>query len=185
MTVNSYYKPPNQAFGFSSSTTDTPLQVIIGDFNSHSTELGYRSTNDDGTLVERWCDVNCLTLIHDPKLPKSFNSARWKQSYNPDLSFVSTSIAHQCEKQVWEVIPKTQHSHIAIKIKAAVSPQEVPFRRRYNLEKAVWEGFVKSVDMGITDIVPTPDNNGSFVDLIKKASRQNIPCDCRTSLPVA
>ena len=35
--------------------------------------------------------------------------------------------------------------------------------------------------MGITDIMPTPDNYGLFVDLIKKASRQNIPHGCRTS----
>ena len=35
--------------------------------------------------------------------------------------------------------------------------------------------------MGITDIVPTPDNYGSFVDFIKKASRHNIPHSCRTS----
>ena len=66
----------NQTFDFRSNTTDTPLQVIIGDFNSHSTEWGYRSTNDDGTLVEGWCDANSLTLIHDPNLHKSFNSAR-------------------------------------------------------------------------------------------------------------
>ena len=131
--------------------------------------------------MERWCDANRLTLIHDPNLPKSFNRARWKQGYNPDLSFVSTSIAHQCKKLVLEVIPKTQHRPIAIKIKAAVSPQEVPFRRRYNLKKADWEGFPRFVDMGITDIVPTPDNYGSSVDLIKKASRQNIPRGCHTS----
>ena len=130
---------------------------------------------------QRWCDTNSLTLIHDPKLPKSFNSARWKQGYNPDLSFVSTSIIHQYEKLVLEVIPKTQHRSIAIKIKAAVSPQEVPVRRRYNLKKADWEGFAKSVDMGITDIVLTPDNCGSCVDLIKKASRWNIPRGYRTS----
>ena len=37
MSEKGYYKPPNQAFDFRSSTTDTPLQVIIGDFNSHST----------------------------------------------------------------------------------------------------------------------------------------------------
>ena len=105
--------------------------MIIGDFNSHSTEWGYISTNDDGTLVKRSCDANSLTLIHDPKLPKSFNSAQWNQGYNPDMSFVSTSIAHQCEKLhvVLEVIPKTQHIHIAIKIKAAVSPHDVPFRK--------------------------------------------------------
>ena len=71
--------------------------------------------------------------------------------------------------------PKTQHRPIAIKIKAAVSPQEVPFGRRYNLKKADWEGFSKSVDMGITDIVPSLDNYGSFVDLIKKTSRRDIP----------
>ena len=86
-----------------------------------------------------------------------------------------------CEKLVLEVIPKTQHRPIAIKIKAAVSPQEVPFRRRYNLKKGDWEGFAESVDMGITDSVLTPDNYGSFVDLIKKASRQNISRGCHTS----
>ena len=31
VSVNDYYKPPNPAFDFRSSTTDTPLQVIIGD----------------------------------------------------------------------------------------------------------------------------------------------------------
>ena len=51
----------------------------------------------------------------------------------------------------------------------------------FNLKKADLEVFSKSVDMGITDIVPTPDNYGSFVDLMKKASRQNIPRGCRTS----
>ena len=181
MSVNSYYKHHNQAFDFRSSTTDTSLQVIICDFNSHNTEWGYISTNDDGTLVERWCDANSLTLIHDPKLHKSFYSARWKQGYNPDQSFVSTSLAHQCEKLVLEVIPKTQHRPIAIKIKATTPPQEVPFRRRYNLKKADWEGFDKSVDMSVTDSVPTPDNDGSFEDLIKKASRQQIPRGCPTS----
>ena len=36
--------------------------------------------------------------------------------------------------------------------------------------------------MDITDILPSPDNyHGSFVDLIKKASRQNIPRGCCTS----
>ena len=37
VSVNSYYKHPNQAFDFRSNTTDTPLQVIIGDLNSLST----------------------------------------------------------------------------------------------------------------------------------------------------
>ena len=72
------------------------------------------------------------------------------------------------------MIPKTRHRPIAINIKAVVSPQEV-------LNKADWEGFPKYVDIGITEIVPTPDNYGSFVNFIKKASRQNIPHGCHTS----
>ena len=41
-------------------------------------------------MVEQ-CD---LTFIHDARLPKSFNSARWKKCYNPDLIFASASIAN-------------------------------------------------------------------------------------------
>ena len=65
-------------------------------------------------------------------------------------------------------------------IKATVSPQEVPIRRTYNIKKTDLEACVKSGSMGITDIVPSPDNYGSFLDLVKKASRQNIPRGCRT-----
>ena len=38
VTVNSYYKLPNQPFDFRSCTTDTPLQMIIRYVNSHSLE---------------------------------------------------------------------------------------------------------------------------------------------------
>ena len=77
VSVTSFYKPPNEQFEFSCNTTQTSTQVIIGDFNSHSTQWGYRSTNEDGTLVERWAELNLLSLIHDAKQPKSFHSARW------------------------------------------------------------------------------------------------------------
>ena len=181
VSVTSFYKPPNEQFEFSCNTTQTSTQVIIGDFNSHSTQWGYRSTNEDGTLVERWAESNLLSLIHDAKQPKSFHSARWQQCYNPDLSFVSTSIAHHSEKIVMDVIHRTQHRPIGIKIKAAVTPQQVPFRRRYNFKKADWEGYAKSTDDGIQNLPPTPGNYERFVSLVKKASCRNIPRGCRTS----
>ena len=74
------------------------------------------------------------------------------------LSYSNVCVAHQCEKLVLEVFPQSQHRPIEIMIKDAVSPQEVPFRGRYSLKKADWEGLAKSVDMSITDIVPVPDN---------------------------
>ena len=184
VTLNSYYIPTNRPFDFRSDTTDTPLQVTIGGLTVISQNGDTLSTNSDVTLVERRCDRNRLTPIHGPKIHESFKSARWNQGYNPDLSFVATSITHQCEKLGLEVILKSQHRPIAIKIKAAVSPQENPFRRRYNLKKADKEGFAKSVEMGITDIVPTPDNYGFFVDLVKKHLDRTIPVDAAQAIYV-
>ena len=68
--------------------------IVIGDFNSHSTTWGYTSTTNEGEAVEQWADSGDFTLIHDAKLPKSFNSARWKKGYNPNLIFASDSIAN-------------------------------------------------------------------------------------------
>ena len=39
------------------------------------------------------------------------------------------------------MIPKSQHRPILIKVKADVSPQEDPFRRRCNLKKKNWEAL--------------------------------------------
>ena len=106
------------------------MNVVIGDFNSHGVEWGYRSTDENDRLVEQWSDTNQLSLVHDAKQPKSFNSKRWQQGYNPDLAFVSYSIAHLAEKDVMDVIPKTRHRPISIKLNAAIRPRNVTFRRR-------------------------------------------------------
>ena len=66
--------------------------------NSHSTTWRYNITDDNGEAVEVWADSCDFTLIHDAKLPKSFNSAAWKQGYNPDLIFASKCIANSCKK---------------------------------------------------------------------------------------
>ena len=106
---------------------DYRLNVIIGDFKSHGVEWGYRSTDQNDRLVEKWSETNQLSLVHDAK---SFNSKRWQQGYNPDLAFVSYSIAHLAEKDVMDAIPKTQHRPISIKLNAAIRPRKVPFRRQ-------------------------------------------------------
>ena len=52
LTVTSVYKPPNEQFSFGSNLASTQMNVVIGDFNSHGVEWGYRSTDENGRSVE-------------------------------------------------------------------------------------------------------------------------------------
>ena len=79
--------------------------------------MGYDATYNNGVAVVQWAESNRLTPIHDAKLHKSFNSARWKKGYNPDLIFASSSIDNMCVKSVLTPIPRTQHSPICVTVK--------------------------------------------------------------------
>ena len=94
VVVHSVYKPLSDSFELPALGHTNLPHIVIGDFNSHSTTWGYASTDNEGEAVEQWADSCDFTLIHDAKLPKSFNSSRWKKDYNPDLIFASDSIAN-------------------------------------------------------------------------------------------
>ena len=125
--------------------------------------------------MEEWSDAHHLSLIHDPKLPCSFNSGVWKRGYNPDLSFVSNNIASLSSKAVLELIPHTQHWPIAILINAVVTPTPTPFRRRFNFKKANWNAISTDLDTRICDIDPSPENYDRFVKVVHATARKHIP----------
>ena len=114
LSVTSIYKPPGTSFSFREPETFNyqQINVVIGDFNSHSISWGYSETNDDGTLVEEWAEAHQLNLIHDAKLPPSLNSGRWRRGYNPDLAFTSERISALGKKNVLDPIPHSQHRPI-------------------------------------------------------------------------
>ena len=118
------------------------------------TYVGLHNTDNEGEAVEQWADSCDFTLIHDAKLPKSFNSARWKKCYNPDLSFASESIANMCKKSVMDPTPHTQHHPICVSVQPVVVPQPTPFRRRFNFRKADWNGYSTELDNSIEDVEP-------------------------------
>ena len=63
--MTSVYKPPGERFSFHQPLTAVgdQQQVIIGDFNSHSSTWGYATTNTDGELVEDWAENQMLLLL--------------------------------------------------------------------------------------------------------------------------
>lgn len=152
----------------------------MGDFNSHSSSWGYTETNHNGEAVEIWAQGEDMALIHDNKLPPSFNSGCWKKGYNPDLIFVSESISQLCTKKMGDPIPNTQHRPIICQIEAVVRPNIVPFQRRFNFIKAKWNLFSEALDSDIDNLEPLPEHYESFVEKVKLISRKYIPRGCRT-----
>ncbi|KAL4100995.1 hypothetical protein QTP88_021016 [Uroleucon formosanum] len=179
ISVSSIYKRPNSPFIAPSLKSEDSLQhkpnIVIGDFNSHSSSWGYKETNNDGEAVEIWAQGEDMVLIHDSKLPPSFNSGRWKKGYNPDLIFVSDSISQLCTKKMGDPIPNTQHRPIIYQIEAAVRPNIVPFQRRYNFMKAKWNLFSEDLDSSIENLEPLPEHYESFIEKLKYISWKQIP----------
>ena len=143
------------------------------------TQWGYKDTNKDGAAVEEWIDSHQLSLVHDSKLPSSFQSARWKQGYNPDLAVVSDTISDLCKKVVLNPVPQSQHRPIGIQVKAAITPNKVPFKRRFNYKKADWNGFKDELEQNVKTIPPEAVNYNSFAEMVKKSARRHIPRGCR------
>ena len=129
--------------------------------------------------MKAWAEASNFSLIHGAKLPMSFESARWKRGYNPDVACVSTRIASMCQRGVLDPIPRTQHRPMTITIRSPVTAMHCSFRRRFNLNKANWPKFTNEIDQAIANIPEHPNHYNDFVDLMKKAARHNIPRGCQ------
>ena len=176
VVVHYVYKPPSVQFVLPPLGHKSLPQIVIGDFNSHTTIWGYDATYNNGVAVVQWAESNSLTLIYDAILQKYFNSARWKKSYNPDLIFASSSIDSMCVKSFLNPIPRTQHRPICVTVNSVLVSR--PFGRRFNLRKENWSRYATDVDIAIDEVDPTPDNYERFVEAIRVTSRKHIPRGC-------
>ena len=156
VVVHSLYKPPDEKFILQALRHANLPYIVIGDFNSYNTTWGCTNTDNNGEAVEQWADSCNRTLIHNAKLSKSFNSASRKRGYNPYLIFVSEGNANMYGKYVMEPIPHTQHRPICACANPVVVAHPTPFRRRFNLRKAEWDGYSTELDKLIEDVKSIP-----------------------------
>ena len=128
----------------------------------------------DGDVAEAWAEASQLSLVHNAKLPKSFNSGRWKRGYNPDIVFVSHSNTSRCKVLILEPLPRIQHCPIGFTVTSAVSTASVPNRRRFNLTNANWEGLSDELEHFLQELEPIPDNYDQLSEIVRRTARRNI-----------
>ena len=106
--------------------------------------MWYTTTDDNG-------EAGRIMQPHiDPQY--TFNSARWKRGYNPDLIFVSESIAKMFWKSVMEPIPLTQHRPMCARVDLVIVAHPTPFSRPVNLQESDYNGFLVALDKIIDDV---------------------------------
>ena len=180
ITIVSVYKPPPVPFNWPANhNINNQVCLILGDFNSHSTTWGYNETNTDGDAVERWAIGKDLCLLHNSKDEPSFQSARWRRGYNPDLIFVTSRHIGNFTKYVEDPIPRSQHRPLSIIAKPVIAPIKSRPINRFNFRKAGWDKFTEELDNRVVIIDPEPDNYETFQNSVWKVAKDNIPRGCR------
>ena len=128
LTIVNFYKAPKSDFT-PPPTYNHPV-IYSGDFNCHHKNWGYKENNLQGEQLADWASNTDLILLYDNKEPKTFHSAIWNSTTNPDLTFTSQDrnsglppITHRVGKK----FPRSQHRPTFIK-HPALHGQPVPLR---------------------------------------------------------
>ena len=151
--------------------------IYAGDFNCHRTTWGNSSTNTDGTTLEHWASNTDVTLLYDPKQPRSFRSARWGTSTNPDLCFANLGTC--ASRRVLERFPKSQHRPSIIESSTTINSVPTRSVNRWNFRKADWAKFTDRLNTAANKLPsPTSDPNTAYkawCSAILSAAKKTIP----------
>ena len=107
----------------------------------------------------------------------------WTTSGNiglPPLARVM-GVGRQQQQSVLDPIPHTQHRPICVTANLIIVPQPTTSRRRFNLQKANWDGVSTEFDAAIEEVNSIPENYGRFIELLRVVSRRHIPRGCRSN----
>ena len=143
--------------------------VYTGDFNSHSTEWGYRVSDKAGDQLSQWANDNNFHLLYDQKKIGTFHSVHWKKGYSPDLCFVTCDDEHQplpTTRTIEPHLPNSQHRPSIITIGLDIPTISSMPKPRWNFRKANWLEFTKSIAESSNRIPPRSENYQRFCKLI-------------------
>ncbi|KAL4153412.1 hypothetical protein QTP88_001245 [Uroleucon formosanum] len=139
LTIFNVYKPPSRNWSTMVLPTCQHPVIYIGDFNSHSTDWGYSTENEDGEALSNWAALNHLKLIYGAKQGGTFISGRWGIKSSPDLCFVSEDIDGlplNVNREILGPFPRSQHLPVIVEVGISIPIIDKPFMPRWNLRKA-------------------------------------------------
>lgn len=143
ISVINYYNPCKRLSINSLNAISEQVQCKViwcGDFNSHSTLWGAKSTDANGRIVEEFLEINRLVCINDGSGTRYDCNRNTESSI--DLTLVSSEVAGITD---WEVSRKvsmgSDHFPIVIKIGMEVVKEVEKGVPRWRLDKANWELF--------------------------------------------
>lgn len=176
--ITNVYKPPAEKWSQPPKRQFEHPALIIGDFNSHHNEWGYKEANAAGHELHDWAIRIDAHLIYDPNTRGTFRSARWNKDYTPDLVFVTKDANHKplaASREVLTDFPNSQHRPIIITTGIQIIRTEAIPQPRWNFKKANWEEYTSHIERTCQRIPPSSENITRFGKLILKSAKKSIP----------
>ena len=177
-TIGNIYKPPNIQWPDTVLPPQEQPVLYVGDFNSHHSQWGYSSDDNNGIRLVTWAESNNLNLVFDAKDASTFYSARWRRGYCPDLCYSSSDRSSKpltVGRKVLAAFPHSQHRPVLISVGIQIPLIRSFPRPRWNFCKADWEAFSNRLDNGVRYIPPTLRNYDRFTKLILSTAKACIP----------
>lgn len=183
ITIYNIYCPADKELSLQRLQTPQENCIVLGDFNSHSTNWGYNETDKRGDEVEDWQIDSKMLLLNDPEDPPSFYSRRWLTTSTPDLAFATDNVAKLTERRVLSQLGGSDHKPIKLSLDLDYSPYNPKTFPRWNYRKANWEAFATLTNQ-YTKSVKDNDQKinratSNFNKAILKAAKETIPRGAR------
>lgn len=176
---------PNSHFLQKSEITDLIKElpkpyIIMGDFNSHNTLWGSKTTDTRGKMIENTLNDLNLILLNSTQ-PTHHNISNGSFS-SIDLSICEPSLADHLEWNVLEELYSSDHFPITINIENNYSITQTS-SNRWKYKKADWNKYKSTINNNITklknpiDCFPAEINEivSNFEKLILDAATESIP----------
>lgn len=186
LLVTSIYCPPDRTI--SKKALDKiinlhPRHLILGDLNAKHVELGCRTTNTSGRILDEWIIENQIEIIGG-KTP-TFEKGNYNEKLDWVLSDTQTAIMTNNYK-VHPQLGETSSGHYPLTLELTINTDEREMesaRKQFVFTKANWKQYktelnqrlkqrpVKEVDT-IDDLI---DYNSFITQCINEATENSIP----------